>query len=171
MDCVSLYTWPLWLVKSFQILFSGVSPKLCLVVGHESLQLDPSVAGWSLSELDGVGIHLWVWQSISRNHFIDFSLWPVVFVSILGLWTIQPLLPEHAGSVWCWITSGGTSLRLTSHWLATPQLLCHLYPSTSCRRDKLWVNYFWPGWCPSTTTGSLAWLQKMACSASVSPRT
>jgi hypothetical protein len=40
----------------------------------------------------------------------------------------------------------------------------HLVGRTDCRLKVLWL-----GWCPSPSTGNLAWFQEMASSGSVFP--
>lgn len=36
-------------------------------------------------------------------------------------------------------------------------------------RKKLWIRFFWLGWCPHSSTGNLSWLQEVAISGSISP--
>lgn len=51
-----------------------------------------------------------------------------------------------------------------------PQFPYHLYPSTSCRQDKLWVEkVLWLDWCLNPSTVSLAWLEEMALEAPYRP--
>ena len=72
---------------------------------------------------------------------------PVVFGSILDLRPIQSLGPGTPSSV----MAGVTLVAWISGWPLT-QSLCHPYPSRKDHRSKV----EWLGWCPNSSTGSLA---------------
>ena len=82
-------------------------------------------------------------KSSIRNYFIDlgffFFFFLVMFSFIVGLGSIQTLVPGPPGSVCkAWTSCHGRGLKLDQviGW-PLPQFLHHLYPSTSCRQGQI----------------------------------
>jgi hypothetical protein len=46
----------------------------------------------------GLGTNLWVYPNSIRNNFINSGRGPVMFVSVLGFWTLQPLVAHRISS-------------------------------------------------------------------------
>jgi hypothetical protein len=97
-------------------------------------------------------------------------LLPVMFGSILILWVIQPLNPGLTGSVKSRLPLMAWVLIWTCPCVAIPIISAQSYPRPSCRKGQI-VSQRLCGWfgVPSPSTGSLFWLQDMACSGSISP--
>lgn len=77
------------------------------------------------------------------------------------------ILPGPPDSVRCSLLSCHVVSRWASHWLATParsEPPLHL----ASRAEGYSKTLFFLGWCRKLYTGSLAWMQKMSGSGSVS---
>lgn len=107
----------------------------------------------------GLGTNPMCIAKYHRNNFIVFFVSRVC--SALGLWVIQLLDPYHLGSVGHGLLviwpSGYTSLWLATPTSSEPSLLHHIL-----QPGLLWVINFVSVLFYYPTTGSLAWLKKMA---------
>lgn len=88
------------------------------------------------------------------------NFFSVVFGSILV--SIQSLVLGPPCSVKCGLPVQAWVLCCTSHWLATPSNYVSLLP-------KHMLQALWLCWYPSTSNGSLVWLEKINGSGSISP--
>lgn len=92
-----------------------------------------------------------------RNHFIDFLQLYVSGISSLQLLAIQAVAGMDS------LSWHEPQIRPVIGWLIL-KILYFYCPRTFFRQDRCCSKVLGLGWCSSSTTGSLAWLQRMAIS-------
>lgn len=98
------------------------------------------------------------WKGISKFHLMFGCGVLHEFPSLGFCLQIQQniISSVRKGSLSRHVSQGGTS-----HWLAPPSFLHHLYPEHFVSRTNCRPKDFWLGYCPNPSIESLTWLQAL----------